>query len=483
MLQQILDQMYIDPELMAELSEDQKQMLFYKMRQEQIRRWKVFEEKAEEERAQKSRNTAKKKVEFMKGRDGCDWVWVMGEHKNDKSIEQILEEEAHTMAGKLADAEAQALREKEEADLKKKMEEERQRLLQEHLEREQEMRRKQEEAALYQSIKEAKLAAEKLALEKKRQEEEERKRLEELEQSTKFQQEVAEDKVCHSSVLNSPFLSDNERKAKRKSRELAESIREKRSSEIYTSLRKQRETMEKMAEENQKEVETNWQEQEKKSKEADLERREKARLAREEYRESLRRSMTLVQASQAFSSTQTSAGNKPPLPPKKHLIATSAPGITSKKPRPLRPKNREQVISWFQKDEKPKGSGLDPSTGKVAEWFHGIINRSDAEEMLENKKPGSFLIRVSERVWGYTLSLRESNRFKHFLIDASDMGYQFFGADQTVHETLAGLVLYHKNNPITLSGQELLLNPCGQTVNPPDYHQLFEPPSRESTTL
>ena len=44
------------------------------------------------------------------GSDGNEWVWVMGEHKDDKTIEQILEEESQAKALVAAEREAEELR-------------------------------------------------------------------------------------------------------------------------------------------------------------------------------------------------------------------------------------------------------------------------------------------------------------------------------------------------------------------------------------
>uniref|UniRef100_A0A3Q3XPK6 SH2 domain-containing protein n=1 Tax=Mola mola TaxID=94237 RepID=A0A3Q3XPK6_MOLML len=46
------------------------------------------------------------------------------------------------------------------------------------------------------------------------------------------------------------------------------------------------------------------------------------------------------------------------------------------------------------------------SNGIVPDWFHGIISRKAAEELLMTKPPGFFLIRVSESRVGFTLSYR-----------------------------------------------------------------------------
>lgn len=74
----------------------------------------------------------------------------------------------------------------------------------------------------------------------------------------------------------------------------------------------------------------------------------------------------------------------------------------------------------------------------------GVISRLEAENYLLNMTLGSYLVRVSERVWGYTISFRAEDRCKHFLVDTSEQGYQFFGANQLVHRSLADLINFHK---------------------------------------
>lgn len=139
MLKQILQDMRVEADILNGLTDTEKQTLFCIMREEQIRRWRLFDqEQMAKEEAKKSnsminsdddtynsvnmkgnRKKAKKNhsVQFLLGEDGEPWVWIMGEHESDKSIEQILADEAQQKARELAEQEAKEFRKSVEAEL------------------------------------------------------------------------------------------------------------------------------------------------------------------------------------------------------------------------------------------------------------------------------------------------------------------------------------------------------------------------------
>uniref|UniRef100_A0A671M8M7 SH2 domain containing 4Bb n=1 Tax=Sinocyclocheilus anshuiensis TaxID=1608454 RepID=A0A671M8M7_9TELE len=345
MMQQILQDMYIEPELLSELNEEQKQILFYKIREEQVRRWN------ERERRDPSHALKKKSIQWLLGSDGEVWVWVMGEAPGDKPFEDIVEELMEERARKQAQQEAQELR----------------------------------SGTLGQC------------------EEEERQRGEEEIRQTE----------------------------------------ERRAKELYISLKQE----EKRSERDDKE----WQEQLRRSKVADEEMKCKARRARDEYkRQSLRgieKGLVAglsglfhkIHLNGSGHNRRHGAVTEHPTPPAEATHSPAAIWI-----RPPRPNSRESIIRWFKDEQRPRRAGYERSSNTIAPWFHGIISRQESEALLANAADGCFLVRVSERIWGYTLSYRTTSGFKHFLIDASGDYYSFLGVDQNRHTTLADLIDFHK---------------------------------------
>lgn len=57
----------------------------------------------------------------------------------------------------------------------------------------------------------------------------------------------------------------------------------------------------------------------------------------------------------------------------------------------------------------------------------GIISREEAEKLLFGKKCGAFLVRVTERIFGYAVSYRTVEGLKNFLVERISEGYQFMG--------------------------------------------------------
>ncbi|NXB16957.1 SH24A protein, partial [Zosterops hypoxanthus] len=188
-----------------------------------------------------------------------------------------------------------------------------------------------------------------------------------------------------------------------------------------------------------------------KSKAADEKRRSLARQARDDYR---RLSLQGIhRGKRADISKGATAGDRrplqyPPLPPKPKLPPPAmANGRAIRKEgvqRTMSNSTEESIIKWFKEEQFPLRAGYLKTTDTIAPWFHGILTSKKAEELLNKTVPGSFLIRVSEKIKGYVLSYRSVEGCKHFLIDASSDSYSFLGVDQLQHSTLADLVDYHK---------------------------------------
>lgn len=103
-----------------------------------------------------------------------------------------------------------------------------------------------------------------------------------------------------------------------------------------------------------------------------------------------------------------------------------------------RPSSHEAMIQWYHDIEIVKGSGLESIVSRLpCKWFYGLMSRTEAERVLESEPLGTFLVRLSEKIWGYAISYKDIDRCKHYLINASTGQYKFLGANQMNHETLS----------------------------------------------
>nr|XP_001087259.3 SH2 domain-containing protein 4B [Macaca mulatta]XP_005565334.1 PREDICTED: SH2 domain-containing protein 4B [Macaca fascicularis] len=329
MLQQILHDMYIDPELLAELSDVQKHILFYKMREEQLRRWKereTWESLAQDKglRPTKTKRAASDKhIQWLLGADGEVWVWIMGEGPGDKPYEAISEELIAERARLQAQREAEELWRQKEAEITKKFRDalanEKARILAEKWKVEMEDR------------KAAKVLEERIQEEFKRKEEEERKRGEE---QIRLQEE-------------------------------------QRAKELYWTLK--RAQLHCQASEKE---EREWEEQLRRSKAADEERSRRAQRARDEYRRHSLRAIqkgTVAGLSSMFRELGQSHEQEARL---YHHLPGPGPPQPLALPvrtweRPLRPVSRDVIVRWFKEEQLPRGAGFERNTKFIAPWFHG----------------------------------------------------------------------------------------------------------------
>ncbi|KAM4710107.1 SH2 domain-containing protein 4A isoform 2-T2 [Discoglossus pictus] len=433
MLKQILADMYIDPELLAELSEEQKQILFFKMREEQIRKWSERETEYEKNEAvkknHKPKKVSRKTVNWNIGADQEVWVWVMGEHSSDTPYDVLCDEIIAERARKQAEKEAEELRKKQEAELAKL-----------------------DEALTLQTQSET--------VEKWK------KGVENKKEARETAKQAEQQRINGENQKKELALKAQEQEIDRL---------EERTQEIYMNWKEAQEVKQKLEKDD-----SEWQETLRKSKAADERRRSMAKQARDDYK---RLSMQAIEKGSVAERAKNFGGGeikRPPLPPKPKILTVPPANSNCNLSRRqgVRRLNsscsRDNIIKWFKEEQLPLRAGCDKTGTYIAPWFHGIISRPKSEDLLRSHVPGTFLVRVSEKIQGYVLSFRSKEGYMHFLIDASGTSYSFLGVDQQQHASLADLVEYHKCEPITSLGKELLFFPCDQEGPTCDYNDLLD---------
>uniref|UniRef100_A0A9J7ZBZ0 Uncharacterized protein n=1 Tax=Cyprinus carpio carpio TaxID=630221 RepID=A0A9J7ZBZ0_CYPCA len=129
---------------------------------------------------------------------------------------------------------------------------------------------------------------------------------------------------------------------------------------------------------------------------------------------------------------------------------------------------KTNTIRWFKETQVRKLT----RDGGFPCWFHGMITRRQAEDLLIDRPLGCFLVRVGQSREGYTLTFRGADRCRHYMVEMQSNGkYVILGEDRA-HSSLTDLVQYHTQVGIK-PFMELLTLPCGQMCDQePDYEEL-----------
>lgn len=140
-----------------------------------------------------------------------------------------------------------------------------------------------------------------------------------------------------------------------------------------------------------------------------------------------------------------------------HNTTSRSPGATLK----------EQTYQWFERTQRRKLM----KNGRFADWFHGFITRSRAEEILEDGPPGCFLIRFCESRVGFVLSYRGTERCRHFMLNQlEDEQYEIEG-EKSVHPSLEDLVNHYSRFPVE-PYKEMLTTACPKSPPIPNVSSL-----------
>ncbi|KAM9325803.1 phosphatidylinositol 3-kinase regulatory subunit gamma-like [Gastrophryne carolinensis] len=126
-----------------------------------------------------------------------------------------------------------------------------------------------------------------------------------------------------------------------------------------------------------------------------------------------------------------------------HLVWLNHKGVRQKRINDwLGIKNESIDDPYFMGDEEEFLPHCDEKT-----WFVGDLNRIQAEELLQGKPDGSFLIRESSKKGCYACSVVADGEVKHCVIYSTSQGYGF-AEPYNLYSTLKELVLHYQRTSL-----------------------------------
>nr|XP_054106698.1 SH2 domain-containing adapter protein D isoform X3 [Callithrix jacchus] len=118
---------------------------------------------------------------------------------------------------------------------------------------------------------------------------------------------------------------------------------------------------------------------------------------------------------------------------------TPGPAKELRRPPPRSPQPAERVDPALPLEKQP--------------WFHGSLNRADAENLLSLCKEGSYLVRLSETSpQDCSLSLRSSQGFLHLKFSRTRENQVVLGQHSGPFPSVPELVLHYSSRPLPVQG-------------------------------
>ena len=151
-------------------------------------------------------------------------------------------------------------------------------------------------------------------------------------------------------------------------------------------------------------------------------------------------------------------GQKPKAAPAPKVISEKKIAKQLAKAKRDMTKVKKKIVKWWIKSEERKNCHQNEE-GEFYPWFHGVIGRSQADDYLQDRPEGSFLIRISEHAEGYALDFKSDGQVRHFKMLFDHLGQYKVQDNDEAFASLLELVQYFQKNPVTEDGEDVLTDP------------------------